>query len=143
MYDPGRYVAGDAPLDVHNLWADFGDTCDNMLIANGFQTENQMVWQQTVTPCTCATGSNITFDVTAEATNILPLSASSDGGANISVYVGTTLIGQEDLTGFGPGNPPFPPSIGGKTIGFWNEQKNGTAAGAPLWSDVYSAFLLM
>lgn len=105
MYDPGVYAVASNPNSLHQAWAVFPEG-DPQLIANGFERTAQTVWQQDITPQTCTTpGSQLTFDFSATATNILPLSAASDGGANISVYVNDTLVGQQDLTGVDPSNP--------------------------------------
>lgn len=106
MYDPGRYALGTNPIDHHELWADFGAAAsDTMMFVNGFENTNQKVWSQTVTPEQCSTGSKITFDFTANATNILPPeNVPGAPGANISVTVNGTSIGSADLTGVNPGN---------------------------------------
>ncbi len=79
MYDPGTYTIGTNPIAVHEAWADFSAANDPMMIVNGFTEGSQKVWSQTITPEACTTpGSKITFDFTANATNVLrPESAAS------------------------------------------------------------------
>lgn len=131
MWEPGRYVIGTNPNAFHVYWADFGANADDpMMFVNGFQNTNQKVWSQTITPEPSATpGSKITFDFTANATNILPPENVPDApGANISVTINGTSIGSQDLTGVNPGNVvqfvgsvPWAPTM---EVTIWN---NGTA----------------
>ncbi len=128
-----RAATSSAPTRTpfHGYWADFGaDANDPMMIVNGFQNENQKVWSQTITPEPSATpGSKITFDFTANATNILPPENVPDApGANISVTINGTSIGSQDLTGVNPGNVvqfvgavPWAPDDGGHRL----EQRHG------------------
>jgi len=129
MYDPGMYTVGTNPRNFHELWADFGATADDpMLFVNGFQSTNQKVLSVTVNPEPCTTGSTITYDFAANATNILPAGVASDGGANLEVKINGASIGSQDLTGVDPtnvvnfvGSVPWAPSL---EVTLWN---NGTA----------------
>ena len=106
---PVCYTIGTNPAAVHEAWADFSAANDPMMIVNGFQSTNQKVWSQSVTAPTCSTpGSKVTYDFTANATNILPPEyATNHGldapGANIEVTINGVSIGSQDLTGINPG----------------------------------------
>ena len=110
MYDPGKYTIASNPHALHEAWIDIpGD--NPMLILNGFQSEAQVVWQQTITASPCTTpGSQVTFDFTANAMNILSAEwvaanmPNDLGGANIEVKINDTVIGTQDLTSNSPGN---------------------------------------
>ena len=126
MCDPGTYVVACNPADFHSLWAVFR-AGDPQLIANGFTDLDRTVWQQTITPEECTTqGSQLTFDFSATATNILPRIV-TDAGANISVYVNDTLVGQKDLTGLGPSNPVYFPGRQSRGQRIWSSKSSTTA----------------
>ena len=111
MYDPGRYVIGSNPNNFHSAWITLPEG-NPMLIANGFESTNQKVWEQVITTSPCTTpGSLVTFDFTANAMNILSaewVAANAPGvvaGANISVTInGVPLGASQDLTTSNPGN---------------------------------------
>jgi hypothetical protein len=134
MYDPGRYVIGTNPAAVHEAWADFSAANDPMMIVNGFTEGSQKVWSQTVTAPVCSTpGSKVTYDFTANATNILPPEwAAARGldapGANIEVKVNGTSIGSQNLTGVNPDQVVqfvgAVPAAASMEVTLWN---NGTA----------------
>ena len=134
MYDPGRYTIGTNPAAVHEAWADFSAANDPMMIVNGFTEGSQKVWSQTVTAPVCSTpGSKVTYDFTANATNILPPEWATDHGldapgANLEVKINGTSIGSQNLTGVNPdqvvqfvGAVPAAPTM---EVTVWN---NGTA----------------
>jgi hypothetical protein len=135
MYLPGMYTVGTNPLAVHEAWADFSAANDPMMIVNGFESTNQKVWSQNVTAPVCSTpGSKVTYDFTANATNILRpdwIAEHAPGGAagaNIEVKINGTTIGSQDLTGNNPdqvvqfvGAVPAAPTM---EVTVWN---NGTA----------------
>jgi hypothetical protein len=128
MWDPGTYVVGSNPNAFHALWADFGNT-DPQMIVNGFQNTNQKVWSQTVAAPVCDTpNSKVTYDFTANATNILPAGVANDGGANIEVKINGTSIGSQDLTGVNAGQVVqfvgAVPAAASMEVTIWN---NGTA----------------
>jgi len=134
MYDPGRYIIGTNPHAVHEAWADFSAANNPMMIVNGFTSGSQKVWSQTITAPTCSTpGSKVTYDFTANATNILPPEWAAERGldapgANISVTVNNTSIGAQTLTGITPGVPVqfvgAVPAAASMEVTVWN---NGTA----------------
>ena len=73
MYDPGRYVIGNHPPAVHELWADFGrrqrPDADRQRVPD---QEPEGVVADDEPGALASPGSMITFDFTANATNILP-----------------------------------------------------------------------
>ena len=131
MWEPGRYVIGTNPNAFHVYWADFGANAnDPMMFVNGFQNENaEGVVADHHARARATPGSKITFDFTANATNILPPENVPDApGANISVTINGTPIGSQDLTGVNPGNVvqfvgavPWAPDDGGHRL----EQRHG------------------
>lgn len=107
MWDPGTYVIGSNPNDFHAFWVNLPDA-DPQLIVNGFQSTDQKVLSVTVKPEVCANpNSRITFDFQANATNILPLSAASDGGAVVSVVINNTMIGSAEILSNDPNGAPL------------------------------------
>jgi hypothetical protein len=137
MYDPGKYIIGTNPNAYHDRWVDWSNKTPNkMLFVNGFTSGHQKVLSQTIHPEQCTTpGSMITFEFTAHAANIVPLSEATDSGAKISVTASAdggqteTQIGQtQDLTSNDPSNlvdivgaVPAAPNL---LITIWND---GTA----------------
>ncbi len=98
------YVIGSNPNDFHAFWANY-NTGDNMLIVNGFTETNQEVLSVSAPGVVCDTAnSTVTYTFKANMTNILPLSAASDGGAAISVYVNGALLGTENVLTNDPAN---------------------------------------
>ncbi len=94
MWDPGTYVIGTNPHDFHPFWVDLAGSTDNMLIVNGFTNTDQTVLDVTVPGVVCTTpGSKVTYTFSANMLNILPLSAASDGGAAITVYINGVALG--------------------------------------------------
>ena len=104
MWDAGVYAFAANPNSLHPLWASFpGD--DKMLIVNGKTDVNQKVLEVSVPGTTCNTaGSNVTYNFSANMVNILPLTAASDGGAAISVYVNGSLLGSQTVLSNDPSN---------------------------------------
>lgn len=101
MYDPGRYIIASNPASVHEAWITLPEG-NPMLILNGFQNTNQIVWEQTIQTSPCTTpGSVVTFDFSATAMNILraDYNGGNNGGANISVTINGQPLGLgQDLT---------------------------------------------
>lgn len=137
IYDPGTYTIGTNPAAVHEAWADFSAANNPMLIVNGAQSLKQKVLAVTVTGQVCSTpGSTVTFDFSADATNILTpewIAANAPGGAagaNLSVEINGEFIGSQDLTNVDPTNdlqivgPVSAAADGQYTVVLWN---NGTA----------------
>lgn len=105
MYDEGRYIIGANPHDFHTAWVDWPGATDNMLLVNGFTTENQKVLEVSVPGVTCDTpGSNVTYTFSANMANILPLSYSNDGGAKITVLINGVALGSEVVLTNDPAN---------------------------------------
>ena len=134
MYLPGMYTIASNPASVHEAWATFPEG-DPMMIVNGFESTNQKVWSQTVTAPVCSTpGSKVTYDFTANATNILRpdwIAEHAPGGAagaNIEVKINGVSIGSQDLTGVNPDQVVqfvgAVPAAASMEVTVWN---NGTA----------------
>jgi hypothetical protein len=47
MYDPGTFTIASNPASLHEFWANFPGN-DQMMIVNGFQSANKLVWGQDV-----------------------------------------------------------------------------------------------
>jgi len=87
------------------------------------------VWSQTVAAPVCDTaGSKVTYDFSANATNIVPAGVATDGGANIEVKINGTSLGSQDLTGVNAGQivqfVGAVPAAATMEVTLWN---NGTA----------------
>ena len=105
MYDPGTYTIGTNPREAHELWADWPDSTDRMLLVNGFTNVDQKVLEVSVPGTNCTTaGSNVSYDFSANMVNILPAGVASDGGAAISVYINNVLLGSETVLNTDPSN---------------------------------------
>jgi hypothetical protein len=104
MWDPGTYVIGSNPNAFHEFWANY-DGGDNMLIVNGNLSLDQKVLEASATGTVCDNPlSQVRYTFGANMTNILPLSAASDGGAAISVFVNNQLIGSQTVLSNDPAN---------------------------------------
>ena len=73
MYDPGMYTIGSNPRDAHELWANWPDSTDRMLLVNGFTNADQKVLEVSVPGTRCENpASKVTYTFGANMVNILP-----------------------------------------------------------------------